>query len=200
MKAALVRKNFNDVFWNEERGYLYDCIQDSHPVTEVRPNQLYALSLPFPVVDQSRAVRVMELVQDHLLTPYGLRSLSPQHPAFRGRYDGGPDDRDRSYHQGPAWSHLLGPFIDGLFYALGEQARRQAVEILENMFQHLNEAGVGSVSEIFDGDPPYAPKGCIAQAWSVGELLRVAVEHRLFDGQGKTFASDLFESVGLDRV
>lgn len=201
MKAALVRKNFNELFWNEERGYLYDCIQDSHPVTEVRPNQLYAISLPFPVVDQTRAIRIMELVQDHLLTPYGVRSLSPQHPAFRGRYDGGPVDRDSSYHQGPAWSHLLGPYVDGLFYALGEDAQRPATEIMENMFQHLHEAGFGSISEIFDGDPPYYPKGSIAQAWSVGELLRVAVEHHLFNGRKKAFQSpDLFEAVRLNGV
>lgn len=201
MKAAIVKKNFNEKFWNEDRGYLYDCIQNNYPVHDVRPNQLYALSLPFPVLDQSRAVRVMEMVQDHLLTPYGVRSLSPTHPAYRGRYEGGPSDRDSSYHQGPAWSHLLGAYIDGLFYALGEDARRPATEILENMFQHLNEAGTGSVSEIFDGDPPYAPKGCIAQAWSVGELFRVAVEYDLYNGKKKTsFLTDLYESVGLHGV
>ncbi len=201
MRAALVKKNFNEKFWNEELGCLYDGIQNNHPVTDVRPNQLYALSLSFPVLDQNKAVRVMELVQDHLLTPYGLRSLSPQHSAFRGRYEGSPADRDSSYHQGPAWSHLLGPYIDGLFYALGEEARRHAVEILENMLQHLNEAGVGSISEIFDGDPPYAPKGCIAQAWSVGELLRVAVEYDLSNGRKKVMQSpDLYEPVGLHGI
>lgn len=200
LKAEDVRRSFNNVFWNEDLGYLYDCIQDNHPVTEVRPNQLYAVSLPFPVLYQSRAGRMMELVHDHLLTPYGVRSLSPQHPAFRARYEGGPDQRDASCHQGPAWSHLLGPFIDGLFYAMDDEARGLATELVENMFQHLHDGCVGTVSEIFDGDPPYSPGGGIAQAWSVGELLRVATEYDLFSNRSRALGSKVIETVGLNGI
>jgi glycogen debranching enzyme len=141
----------------------------------LRPNQLYALGLPHVLLPRDRALRVLDAVKRHLLTPVGLRTLSPEHPAYRGRYAGGPAERDAAYHQGTVWPYLAGAYFDAVTRVHGEAGKAEAREWLDGFAAHLEEAGLGTVSEVFDGDAPHAPGGAIAQAWSVGEILRVAV-------------------------
>ncbi|MFW5791944.1 MAG: amylo-alpha-1,6-glucosidase, partial [Desulfohalobiaceae bacterium] len=119
------------------------------------------------------------VLEGRLLTPFGLRTLDPIHPDYHARYQGGQDQRDTAYHQGTVWPWLLGSYIDALVRVRGEAGKRQAGPLLASLDGHLGQAGVGSVSEIFDAEPPREPRGCIAQAWSVAELLRVCMEHGL---------------------
>ena len=142
----------------------------------VRPNQVLALSLPYELLDPVSAASVLDVVEARLLTPVGLRSLDPRHADYRPRYEGGPAQRDAVYHQGVVWSWLLGSFITALVRVRGDEGRRQARCLLERAAAHLGEACVGSVSEIFDAEPPFAPHGCPAQAWGVAEWLRAAIE------------------------
>src|SRR5437867_3400552 len=130
------------------------------------------------MLSTERAKAVVEKVQEHLLTPYGLRSLAPSDPQYRGRYTGDPTSRDGAYHQGTVWAWLLGPFITAYVKVNGgsEAVRSQAAEWLTPLKDHLADAGLGQISEIFDGDAPHRPCGCIAQAWSVAEILRTYVE------------------------
>jgi glycogen debranching enzyme len=130
------------------------------------------------MLSAERAKSVVEKVQEHLLTPYGLRSLAPSDPQYRGRYNGGPVDRDGAYHQGTVWPWLMGPFITAYVKVNGgsEAARHQAAEWLAPLKDHLADGGLGHISEILDGDPPQRPRGCIAQAWSVAEVLRAHIE------------------------
>ena len=137
------------------------------------------MSLLFPLLSGDRAKKVLETVTENLLTPRGLRSLARFHKEYRPAYGGDVWMRDGCYHQGTVWSYLLGPYIDALFYVKGETARSEAVRIVKQFLQHLDEAGVGTVSEIFDADPPHIPRGCIAQAWGVGEVLRVILKYNL---------------------
>jgi predicted glycogen debranching enzyme len=185
MKANLVARSFNEKFWNPKEKCLYDYIEGDFRSEDIRPNQLYAIGLPFKVLEESKALQVIQVVRKHLLTPRGLRSLSPSHSDYKGRYYGNVWERDSSYHQGPVWSHLTGIYIDALFATLKEDGRDEAALLLNGFARHLEEAGLGTVSEIFDGDPPHTPRGCIAQAWSVGELLRVAVEYRILESKKK---------------
>ena len=129
-------------------------------------------------MSSDRAKSVVEKVQEHLLTPYGLRSLAPSDPQYRGRYTGDPTSRDGAYHQGTVWAWLLGPFITAYVKVNGgsDEVRSQAAEWLTPLKDHLADAGLGQISEIFDGDAPHRPCGCIAQAWSVAEILRTYVE------------------------
>ena len=165
---------FEDRFWNEERGCLYDCLDGDRHDASVRPNQILALSLPYPLLAGDRARAVLDVVRRELLTPFGLRTLSPEDPNYTGHYGGDPVARDAAYHQGTVWPWLLGPFITA-WVRLGG-SREEARSLLRPLEDHLKEAGLGTFSEIFEGDPPYAPKGCIAQAWSVAEILRAYVE------------------------
>ena len=175
-RAEKVSAAFNKQFWNEDLGCLYDLVTPNGPDPAIRPNQLFALSLSFPLLTGERARRTLAVADEHLLTPRGLRSLSPRDPAYRSRYHGDPWERDGAYHQGIVWGWLIGPFITALCRVHGEAGRKRARTIIEGFAEHLSEAGLGSVSEIFDAEPPYAPRGCIAQAWSVAELLRAGVE------------------------
>jgi glycogen debranching enzyme len=176
--AALTKWSFNRLFWNEEVGYLYDVVNGGPPDGSIRPNQIFAVSLPHSMLSPERAKRVVAVVQEHLLTPYGLRSLAPGDPHYRGSYTGDPASRDGAYHQGTVWPWLLGPFITAYMriHGGGKAARRQAEEWLAPLKEHLSDGGLGHISEIFDGDAPHRPVGCIAQAWSVGEVLRATVE------------------------
>ena len=177
-KAKRVHASFNAVFWNENKDSLYDYIDGDDKCEDIRPNQIFAISLPFKVLVKDRAKRVIDTVTRHLLTPRGLRTLSADHKDFKRNYAGGIWNRDGAYHQGTVWSFLIGPYIDAMLY-INRENKSQATEILKSFFHHLNEAGVGTVSEIFDAEFPYTSRGCIAQAWGVAELLRVAVEHKL---------------------
>jgi predicted glycogen debranching enzyme len=176
--AALTKWSFNRLLWNEKGGYLYDVVNGGPPDASIRPNQIFAVSLPHTMLSPERGRAVVETVQQHLLTPYGLRSLAPSDPQYRGRYTGGPESRDGAYHQGTVWPWLMGPFITAYIKVGGSNgsARRQAENWLSGIRDHLAEAGLGHISEIFEGDPPHRPCGCIAQAWSVAEVLRATVE------------------------
>lgn len=181
MKARQVKRSFNDVFWNDNSKCLFDYINGDFRCEDIRPNQLYALALPFKVLEEDKFPSVVDVVRRQLLTPRGLRTLSPLHSDYKGTYCGAMWHRDSAYHQGTVWSYLAGVYIDALFATQGSDARDEALLILRGFFRHLDEAGLGTISEIFDGNPPHRPGGCIAQAWSVGELLRVATEYQLIE-------------------
>jgi predicted glycogen debranching enzyme len=172
-RAKQVKERFVEVFWNAETSCLFDVVDGDLKDPSIRPNQVFALSLPFPLLPKDKARAVLAVVEKKLLTPYGLRSLAPDDPAYRGRYEGGPASRDASYHQGTVWSWLLGPYADALVKTNGAVGKAKARKAIEGLTPHLLEAGLGTISEIFDGDAPHAPRGCPAQAWSVGEALRI---------------------------
>jgi predicted glycogen debranching enzyme len=176
--AERARTSFNKLFWNEDAGCLYDVVDGDHRDASIRPNQIFAASLKHSMLSQEKARRVVEIVERDLLTPYGLRSLSPHDPQYRGRYEGDSLSRDGAYHQGTVWGWLIGPFITAYIKAHEgrEEARERARVWLAAFHSYLSEAGLGQISEIFDGDAPHTPKGCIAQAWSVAELLRAVIE------------------------
>ncbi len=175
-RADQVKKSFYRVFWNKEKQCLFDYIDGDYKDSAIRPNQVFALSLPFPLLSAKRSKRVLAVLEEKLLTPYGLRSLSPEHPDYRSRYEGDSLSRDSSYHQGTVWPWLLGPFITALINVNGSAGKEQAKWIFETMAVHLTEAGIGTISEIFDAEAPHTARGCISQAWSVSELLRAYME------------------------
>jgi len=172
-RAKAVKERFVDVFWNAEAGCLFDVVDGDRKDASIRPNQVFALSLPYPLLPKDKARAVLAIIEEMLLTPYGLRSLAPGDPAYHGRYEGGPAERDASYHQGAVWSWLLGPYAEALVKTGGAVGKPKARKALEGIAPHLLEEGLGTISEIFDGDAPHAAHGCPAQAWSVGEVLRV---------------------------
>jgi predicted glycogen debranching enzyme len=176
--AAKAHAGFNRQFWNEELGCLYDVVDGEVRDPSIRPNQIIAASLTHSMLTEERARRVIAVVERELLTPYGLRSLARGDSRYAGRYEGGPESRDAVYHQGTVWAWLLGPFITAYVKAHGpsSESKQQAAAWLAPLGEHLKEAGLGHVSEIFDGDAPHTPRGCIAQGWSVAEILRAAVE------------------------
>jgi predicted glycogen debranching enzyme len=176
--AALADESFNRLFWNEKENCLYDVVDDGLPDASIRPNQIFAVSLPYTMLSPERAGAVVDKVREHLLTPFGLRTLAPTDPQYRGRYTGSQWERDGAYHQGTVWPWLLGPFIKAYVKVNGASAaaRKQASAWLLPMQGHLSDAGLGQISEVFDGDAPHRPGGCIAQAWSVAEILRAHVE------------------------
>ena len=170
--AEKVCESFNRRFWYKEGRYLYDIVDgESGDDHALRPNQVFAISLPHPVLDRARWEDVLSIVEQQLLTPVGLRSLAPGQPEYKSRYDGDLRARDAAYHQGTVWGWLIGPFIDA-WIRLHPERRTEARQFLEGFIPHLDEACVGSISEIFDAEPPFTPRGCIAQAWSVAEVLR----------------------------
>ncbi|MCR4437008.1 MAG: amylo-alpha-1,6-glucosidase [Clostridiales bacterium] len=173
-----VREAFVKCFWNEDKQCLYDVVNGEYRDDRVRPNQVLAVSLSYPVLEGERAGKVVERVWKELYTPYGLRSLSPESPDYRGVYAGDPFSRDSAYHQGTVWAWLLGPFITAYFRTKGhtEESRQVARMLISPLKDHLYDACLNSISEIFDGDEPYRPRGCFAQAWSVGEILRAYIE------------------------
>jgi predicted glycogen debranching enzyme len=170
--ADKARRSFNERFWYDAGGHLYDVVdgeQGDDPAC--RPNQLLAFSLAHPVLEQRRWERVLQVAQERLLTPVGLRSLAPGHPDYKPRYYGDLRSRDAAYHQGTVWAWLIGPFVECWLKVYPED-RASARAFLEGFVPHLGQACIGSVSEIFDAEPPFTPRGCVAQAWSVAELLR----------------------------
>jgi glycogen debranching enzyme len=177
--ATSASRSFNQLFWNENRGCLFDLTDGGTSDPSIRPNQIFAVSLTHCMLSPERAKSVVQKVQEHLLTPYGLRSLAPTDPQYHGRYTGGPRDRDGAYHQGTVWPWLMGPFITAYMKVNGgnDAARWQAAEWLAPLKEHLSDGGLGHISEIFEGDAPHRPVGCVAQAWSVAEVLRAYVEH-----------------------
>ncbi|HEY3936525.1 MAG TPA: amylo-alpha-1,6-glucosidase [Bryobacteraceae bacterium] len=179
--ASKARQSFNSKFWYAAGGHLYDVIcDDEQPDRSCRPNQLFAISLDHPVLDEVRWKAVLDVVQDKLLTPVGLRSLAPGDPQYKPKYDGDLRSRDAAYHQGTVWAWLIGPFIDAWLRVYPGDLET-AHGFLKGFELHLREACVGSISEIFDAEPPFTPRGCCAQAWSVAEVLRCFV--KTTDGQ-----------------
>ena len=176
--AQVAQKSFNEKFWNDPAGYLFDVVDGKHRDDSLRPNALFAVSLPYEIVEEKRFRSIVAVAERDLLTPRGLRTLAPGSPDYKGRCAGRPFERDSAYHQGTVWPWLLGPFLTAYVKAHGatDETKKRLVEFLHPFTEHLSEAGVGQVSEIFDGDAPHAPRGCPAQAWSVGELLRVMWE------------------------
>jgi predicted glycogen debranching enzyme len=171
-RAERTRKSFNKRFWHSERDYLYDIVDgDKGDDPALRPNQVFAISLDHPVLDESHWKPVLDKVSDHLLTPVGLRSLSPDHPDYKPKYDGDLRARDAAYHQGTVWPWLIGPFVDA-WLRVHPHDRKTARGFLAAFESHLNSACIGSISEVFDAESPFIPRGCIAQAWSVAEVLR----------------------------
>ena len=178
LRAESARLAFNKIFWNEEAGCLYDCIDGEKRDASMRSNQIFAISLKHSMLSEEKSRRVVEAVQRELLTPYGLRSLASNDPQYRAHYTGDSLSRDGAYHQGTVWAWLIGPFITAYLKVNNRSAesREQALRWLQNFRKHLSEAGLGQVSEIFDADEPHTPRGCIAQAWSVAEILRAMKE------------------------
>ncbi|MBL8667610.1 MAG: glycogen debranching protein, partial [Rhodospirillales bacterium] len=170
--ADQVYRAFNDRFWSAELGFLKDIVDGEHgDDASLRPNQVFAIALPNPVLDAAHWRPVLEAVEKQLLTPVGLRSLGPGEPDYKPRYWGDLRSRDAAYHQGTVWGWLIGPYVDAwLKLHPGDRAKAQA--LLAGFVRHLDEGCVGSISEIFDAEAPFAPRGCIAQAWSVAEVLR----------------------------
>jgi predicted glycogen debranching enzyme len=172
-EADRVRESFNRAFWFEAGGHLYDVVGVPGGANDpaFRPNQILAVSLPHPVLDPSRWPAIVNGVAERLLTPVGLRSLAREEREYQTTYHGDVRTRDAAYHQGTVWSWLIGPFVDA-WLKVHPGARAEARRFLLGLRDHLGEAGVGQVSEIFDAEPPFSPRGCIAQAWGVAELLR----------------------------
>jgi predicted glycogen debranching enzyme len=173
--AANIKDNFAAEFWNVETASLYDCINGDEKDASIRPNQIFAVSLPHTMLDGEKARKVVDKVESTLLTPVGLRSLAASDERYVPIYIGSPLERDAAYHQGTVWGWLVGPFIDAYrkTHSNDAKARGRVNEILSGFKTHLNEAMVGQVSEIFDAERPHTARGCAAQAWSVAELLRV---------------------------
>jgi predicted glycogen debranching enzyme len=175
--AEQVAVSFCNLFWNSDKGYLNDCIlPDGSADATLRPNQIFAVSLLFsPPLSSEQQKSIVDMIQKELLTPYGIRTLNVQHPNYKGTYTGPQRQRDEAYHRGTVWPYLIGSFIEAYLRVneFSRKSKKKAAEIIAPLLRHLNEdACLGQVSEIFDGDAPHKPKGCFAQAWSVAELLR----------------------------
>jgi predicted glycogen debranching enzyme len=170
--AERVRHSFNRRFWYDGGGYLYDVVDgEKGDDPSLRPNQLLSFSLSYPVLDRTRWKPVLEVVERELLTPFGLRSLARSHPDYKRQYYGDLRARDAAYHQGTVWAWLIGPFIDA-WLRVSPDDREHARRFLRGFASHMQDACIGSISEVFDADDPFLPRGCIAQAWSVAEVLR----------------------------
>ena len=173
--ADLAKLSFNSLFWNETEHCLFDVVEHGNRDGSVRPNQIFAVSLPHSMLDAERSRLVLQKVEEELLTPVGLRSLSPKDPRYVPVYIGSPLDRDSGYHQGTVWAWLIGGFVDAYRKVSGQSEATEARvnELLSGFRTHMRDAGIGQISEIFDAEPPFSPRGCPAQAWSVAEILRV---------------------------
>jgi predicted glycogen debranching enzyme len=180
-RAKQAAASFDRLFWNEAEGCCFDRLaDDGTPDPAIRPNQVFTMTLTHPILTGERAQRTVDLLFRELYTPYGLRSLSPRDPAYKGVYVGTRQERDAAYHQGTVWAWLLPPFLRAYLAAYGRppEAVSRARRLLEPMRAHLSEYGLGSIAENFDGDLPHHPRACVAQAWSVAEALRLWTELR----------------------
>jgi len=178
-KLALeVEESFNQKFWIPEEGYLYDIVDgENGNDPSFRPNQIFSISLKYPILKQEHWKSVVEKIQEKLLTPFGLRTLDMEHPDFKPTYEGDLRARDAAYHQGTVWPWLIGFFIDA-WLKIHPDKSEEISKFLEPFFGHLSKAGVGTICEIFDATSPYNGRGCIAQAWSIAEVLRSWLQAR----------------------
>lgn len=180
ISAEKAKNSFNEKFWYAEGNYLYDVIDENgNPDASLRPNQLFAASLPFSLIDEDQTAALLKIVEEKLYTPVGLRSLSPDDERYVKVYGSNALKRDSSYHQGTVWSWLLGAYVDTIMKIDEQDGREKAKKIINDFSYHLNEGCIGSVSEIFDADAPHYSRGCVAQAWGVAEILRVIKEYDL---------------------
>ena len=175
---ALIKKaavSFREAFWNPMLECLYDFVNEEQKNAAIRPNQIFAVSLPYSPLTREMSVKVVEVIRNQLFTPYGLRTLAPNDPNYHGHYFGNQNDRDQAYHNGTIWPWLLGHFAEAMVRI--DFSKRKLNEIfapcVEAFAKHLEEYGIGCVAEIFSGDHPHEPNGCINQAWSVAEILRL---------------------------
>ena len=173
--AEKVKDSFNKKFWNEDEECLYDVVNDKESDSSIRPNQAWAISLPFTMLPREKEVKVIEKIYDYLYTPFGLRSLSENHKDYKPVYEGKLIDRDMAYHQGTVWSFPLGAFLSGYYkvHDYSEEAKKFVDNALKEMEIHIEDQCLGGIAEIFDGASPHNPRGCYNQAWGVGEILRV---------------------------
>lgn len=173
----VARESFNGQFWNEAENCLFDVVNGDIRDAAVRPNQIFAVSLHHTMLDPAVARKVVDKVEAELLTPFGLRSLSPKDQYYIGTYIGSPLQRDGAYHQGTVWGWLIGPFVEAYLkvHSKDPKAEKRVASIIDHFKNHLTTAMAGQVSEIFDGDPPHTPRGAAAQAWSVAEILRIGL-------------------------
>jgi glycogen debranching enzyme len=172
--ANATRASFQREFWNEQQGCLYDVVgNNTGNDASLRPNQIFGLSLPFPLLDKEQAQSVVTVVRNNLMTPLGLRTLAPGEVGYRGRFEGDMRARDSAYHQGTVWPWLTGPYISAYLYAFGANAYSLAYcdGLLESWEGQMSACCLGSVSEVYDGDSPQRPGGCPAQLWSVAQLI-----------------------------
>jgi predicted glycogen debranching enzyme len=170
----LIKKSFIDLFWDNKLDYLADYINDDQGKnTFVRPNMVIAVSLPYSMLDMDQMKQILDVADKELVTSRGLRTLSPRNELYKGTYRGNQEERDRAYHQGTVWPWLLGPFCEGWLKIYGKQGVQKVKKLIYGLEEVMNEHGVSTISEIYDGDPPHAPGGSISQAWSVGEVLRI---------------------------
>jgi glycogen debranching enzyme len=169
--------SFNRRFWYPEGGYLYDIIDgETGEDSSIRPNQLFSISLTHPVLEQSRWRSVFDIVTTHLLTPVGLRTLSPDHPDYKSHYWGDLRARDAAYHQGTVWPWLLGAYVDVWLKIAPRVGKKEAHEFLNSFLTHMSVSCAGTINEVFDAEEPYNPGGCISQAWSIAEVLRAWIK------------------------
>jgi glycogen debranching enzyme len=170
----LIKKSFLEMFWDDKTGYLADYVNDEEGRnTFVRPNMLIAVSLPYSMLEKEQMKKVLDIADKELLTPRGLRTLSPANKLYKGSYYGNQEQRDNAYHQGTVWPWLLGPFCEGWLKVYGNQGVNKVKKLIYGLEEVMPEHGISTLSEIHDGDPPHAPRGAISQAWSVGEVLRI---------------------------
>ncbi len=174
--AEKCEKSFRSLFWNQVTGYLNDCVlPDGRIDSSLRPNQIFAVSLPFSPLEDYQAKSVVDVVESRLLTAYGLRSLDALDSRYKGIYSGSAQQRDEAYHQGTVWPYLIGPFVEAYLKVNGndQNSKKKAAGFIEPLLEHMRSDGcIGQISEIFDGNEPHKPRGCFAQAWSVAEVIR----------------------------
>jgi len=171
---GLIKQSFLEIFWDEKRGYLADYVNDEEGSNFfVRPNMVIAVSLPYSMLDKEQMKMVLDVADKELVTPRGLRSLSPANKLYKGTYCGNQEERDKAYHQGTVWPWLLGPFCEGWLRVYGTQGVQKVENLVYGFEEVMAEHGISTLSEIHDGDPPHAPRGAISQAWSIGEVLRI---------------------------
>lgn len=171
--AGRVEKNFIPIFWNRQKRYLYDYVNGDYQDDSLRPNQIIALSLPYTLLDDEQARMLLDITRSVLLTSRGLRSLSPHHPDYIGKYTGDQSERDRTLHQGTVWPWLLGHFSEAWLRIYGDSGSSLIEDLLYGFEETMREDGIGTISELYDGNPPHKGGGAISQAWSVAELLRI---------------------------
>jgi glycogen debranching enzyme len=171
--ADKLPQTFKDTFWSDEKNYLADYVDGNYKDWSVRPNMIFAVSLPYSPVDEQIQHFVVEKVRQELLTPRGLRSLSPKNPNYKGVYEGNQASRDMAYHQGTVWPWLAGHYAESCLKVYGKSALPSVKNLYYGFEPALREYCIGSIAEIYDGDPPHLPKGALSQAWSIAEILRI---------------------------